>query len=73
MARVECEVSHVLVELENGPTVNGVQVTCNECGHEEHCAGETARSVRRALMQCRENCPEGQENFYVASDGEDKD
>lgn len=65
--RVDCEVRHATVNF-NGRNYDGVEVTCTECGHAEEAAGESDKSVRRCLAQMRDNCPEGESNFYVADD-----
>jgi hypothetical protein len=65
--RVECDVSYEDLESDDGlRTIPGVVVTCTECDHAEEAYGTTDRSIRRCLVLMRENCPEGEENFYVA-------
>lgn len=69
MARkVKCEVERVTVPSEKFGPQPGVLVTCSDCEHSQECMGTSDRSVRRALRQLRETCPEGEENFYVADD-----
>lgn len=65
--RIECEVRSKQVEF-NGRMIDGVEVTCTDCGHVETAGGESSASVRRCLAQMRENCPEGEDNFYVGDD-----
>lgn len=72
MAKVECDVEYDDIENDSGNLVPGVVVSCTECEHAEEAYGQTAKSVRRCLALLRENCPEGQENYYVASGGEDE-
>lgn len=64
MARVECEVEYEDLEGEY-TDVPGVVVTCLRCDHCEESFGQTERSIRRCLLLMRENCPHGENNFYV--------
>jgi hypothetical protein len=70
MAKIECEVTTTTVEGDHGP-VEGVCVTCGECGHEVEVAGTSDRSVRRGLATLRDDCPKGQRNYYVDADDSD--
>ena len=68
--KVECSVEDCQVEFtppDGGATrmIPGVIVTCSDCEHSAECGGTSERSIKRALMQLRETCPEGQSNFYV--------
>lgn len=65
--KVDCEVSATQVELD-GRWLDGVCVSCTRCEHYEEVAGESDRSVRRGLALLRENCPEGEDNYYVTDD-----
>lgn len=71
MARVTCEIEHVELEGEHGKMIPSVCATCSECGHTTESHGQHDRSVRRCLVLMREQCPQGEENFYVAEDGSD--
>jgi hypothetical protein len=62
--RVECEVEEVVLEGDVGD-VDGVQATCLRCGHVTESFGTGEASVRRCLALMREECPEGERNFYV--------
>lgn len=70
--RVRCDVEEITMDGDHCE-VEGVCVTCSRCGHEAEVYGTSPRSVRRALVMLREECPEGEDNFYVAegSDGDD--
>jgi hypothetical protein len=61
--RIPCEVRSTDVE-----GVPGVEVTCTDCGNVTTSKGETDRSVRRCLALMREECPEGEDNYYVDAD-----
>lgn len=67
--RVECEVEEDDLEGDHG-TVKGVVVTCSRCGHVVESFGTTGRSIRRCLAMLKEECPNGESNYYVA-DGQD--
>lgn len=62
--KVPCEVEDAQVEF-NDRLIDGVSVTCTDCGHEETAGGTSEASVKRCLAQMGENCPEGERNFYV--------
>jgi len=64
--RVECEVRSATVEGRPG-----VEVTCTDCDHTTQSMGESDRSIKRCLALMREECPDGEDNFYVDADGED--
>jgi hypothetical protein len=63
--RVDCEVSYVTLTNDNGIDVDGVEVVCSRCGHKTQSFGTGERSVKRCLALMREECPEGECNFYV--------
>lgn len=68
MTRIECETKAVELEGDHGQPVPGVEGTCGECGHSESSFGESERSVRRCLALLRENCPQGEDNYYVTDE-----
>jgi hypothetical protein len=45
--------------------VPSVEVVCSRCGHRTRSFGQHGASIRRCLALLREECPEGQTNFYV--------
>ncbi len=65
MARVEVEVEETELENEDGIAVDGICVTCTRCDHEVEVFGQGLKSIRRACIMLREECPNGEENFYV--------
>ena len=71
MAKVEVEVRATQVLTDRGNLIPGVAVCCTRCGHEVKVAGETSRSVRRGCAMLREECPEGEENYYHDPEGDD--
>ena len=64
MARVECSTDEVELEGDYGE-VAGIRATCGKCGHTTESFGTSDRSTKRCLVLMREECPEGEENFYV--------
>ena len=69
--KVECEVKEVEIENDDGVMVPGVLAECTRCGHFEQSYGVTVKSIRRCLARLRENCSEGESNYYEAdTDGE---
>ena len=68
MSRVECDVEFTDLENDKGLMVPGITVTCTRCDHQVECFGTSARSVKRCFMLLKEECPEGQENYYTCDD-----
>jgi len=67
--RIECAVEEIEMESElTGRLQDGVRVTCKRCGHFVEVFGTSERSIKRGLVTLREECPEGEENFYVDED-----
>lgn len=65
---VECEVEYKRLEGESGRMVDGVVVTCSKCGHQTQSFGVGEGSIKRCLALLREECPEGEKNFYVSDE-----
>jgi hypothetical protein len=70
-SRIECEIEYAELENDDGVPIESVVVTCGRCGHQTESFGTTGASVRRCLALLREECPEGQVNFYRCDDDED--
>jgi len=67
--RVKCVVDYITLENDAGYDVESVGVTCPRCGSDQESYGESEASVTRCLVLLREDCPKGENNFYVADDG----
>lgn len=65
--RVECKVEETELEGDHG-SVDGIEVTCSKCDHCVEVFGTGEASRRRAGVMFREDCPLGEENFYVVED-----
>jgi len=70
--RVKCTIDTAELENDSGHGVEGIVATCTRCNHETESFGTASASVRRCLALMREECPEGEDNFYLA-DGQDDD
>jgi hypothetical protein len=69
MPKVICEIEECDLDNENDNLIPGVRATCSKCGHQTEAFGTSERSIIRCLAQMREECPEGEKNYYVAEDG----
>jgi hypothetical protein len=65
--KVRCEVEEDDIE-EGGKKLPGVRVTCGRCSATAESFGEGERSVKRCLALLRENCQEGEANYYITED-----
>jgi hypothetical protein len=66
--KVCCEIEETLLENEDGFDQEGVRATCGRCGHTTESFGTGEVSRRRCLALLREECPQGERNFYVDSE-----
>ena len=70
MAEVECTLTEIELAGDGGVTVPSVCLTCTACLHQVEIFGRRGRSVRRALVTMKEECPRRgnlrESNFYVA-------
>lgn len=64
VVRIEVEVEYTSLPGDYGD-IDSVEATCSRCGHTEEAYGTSEASVKRCLVLLRENCPEGESNFYV--------
>jgi len=65
MARVEVEIEETELENEDGINIDGIVASCGRCDHEVEVFGQGLKSIRRACIMLREECPNGEENYYV--------
>lgn len=66
MARVSTTTSYVELDGDYG-SVEGVEVTCDRCGHSEESFGTDTPSLARCAALLRENCPRRENNYYDVS------
>ena len=67
MARVQTTTSLVELDGDYG-TVEGIEVTCDRCGHSVESFGTDDPSLMRCGYLLREECPRGEQNFYVVGE-----
>jgi hypothetical protein len=70
---VECEIHRVMLYDNDDRQVPGVMAVCSRCDFETESFGRKGASVRRCLVEMRNSCPRGEDNFYVADDGSDQE
>ena len=70
--RVEVDVMEVELENDRGDDVPGLCVQCQRCCHEVEVFGTSEASVKRACVTLREECPEGEENFYFDPEADER-
>jgi hypothetical protein len=63
--KIACSIDFTELETLDGYPIDGVCATCFRCGHETESFGTSDRSIRRCLVLMREECPEGENNYYV--------
>lgn len=67
--RVKVEIEEVDdIENEDGDLRSGVRAACSKCDHTTESFGQGPRSRMRCIMLMKEECPKGQDNFYVDAD-----
>lgn len=66
--RVLCEVEYTDLENDSGRMVEGVVVTCTQCGEATESFGTGAASIRRCCMLLKEACD--QRNYYYCEEAD---
>jgi len=66
--RVDVEIEFIDLDNDQGRMIPGIIATCTRCDHEVECFGQSPRSVRRCFILLKEECPEGEENYYTCDD-----
>lgn len=69
--KVKCEVEETELESDEGYEIPSVRVACSRCGHESESFGTSGASIRRCLLELRQECPRGESNFYTAEGDDD--
>lgn len=64
--RVKCSVDEITLKNSSEMETPSVEATCGRCNHSTHSFGTSERSVRRCLVLMRNECPNDEENFYIA-------
>jgi hypothetical protein len=68
VAEIIVDVKKDILTNDKGDAVEGIVVTCPECGFQVECFGTGLPSVKRACATLREDCPEGLENWYTTDE-----
>lgn len=61
---VDCEVRDTLLTGEDGDEVSGLCVKYGRCDKTVQVFGTSERSMRRAFVMLREECPKKESNYY---------
>ncbi len=70
MARIKCEIIYDSETNDYGTDSPCVRAICSKCGHETMSFGDSEASALRCLALMREECPEGENNFYAEDENE---
>lgn len=64
---VKCAIEETDLDGDNLEPVAGLLAECSRCGTTAEAYGTGIASARRCLAQLRENCPNGERNYYLES------
>lgn len=62
---IACKIIYTDLVNDDGKQIPSVQAECSRCGHLTEAYGDEIASIKRCLAQMHEDCPKGQNNFYV--------
>ncbi len=65
MSKIKCSIEEAYIENDYGTETEGVIATCSKCGHTTESYGTEENSIKRCLVLLRDQCPEGESNYYV--------
>jgi ribosomal protein S27E len=68
MAKIKCEIIYDTEVNDYGTDSPCVRAICSKCQHETMSYGDSDSSVTRCLALMNEECPNCENNFYVADD-----
>ena len=68
MTKVKCEIIEDSETNDYGTESPCIRAICSKCGHETMSFGDSDDSIRRCLAVMREECPRGENNFYIEDD-----
>lgn len=63
MPSIATTITYLEVDGDFGP-VEGIEMTCDECGFAVECAGTHDGSKKRCAFLLREGCPRNESNYY---------
>ena len=50
--------------------IDGLSITCSRCNHSVEVYGTSEDSIKAGCVMLREECPQGENNFYYGEDAE---
>jgi ribosomal protein S27AE len=62
--KVKADIEYAEVESDSGRPIDGLRVACSRCGHSVEVMGETISSARLGAIMLRDECPNGENNYY---------
>lgn len=62
--RISVTIQEEEIEGDYGGYLDGLRLTCTQCGHEVTVFGTEAASARRGAIMLRDECPANESNFY---------
>jgi exodeoxyribonuclease V alpha subunit len=62
---IKADIEESIVTNDNGIEVPCIYATCTKCGHITMAYGNSNESIKAALAMLKEQCPDGENNFYV--------
>lgn len=65
MSKIECEIEYSTEFNDDGIEVDCVVAICSRCGHETESWGDEPASVKRCFAVMKEECPNGESNYYI--------
>ena len=68
MAKVHCEIIYDYLDTDSGHSVHSAVARCSKCGHETESYGTSDASIKRCLLEMRNECPLGETNFYTCDE-----
>jgi hypothetical protein len=66
--RVRVTVSEIELGDDRGNPIDSIEVICSRCDHRVEVYGTGERSIKRGCVMLREECPQGEDNFYHHAD-----
>lgn len=65
MPTVKCEIEEISLDGDYSDDIPGITATCSKCGHTTESFGTEEGSIKRCLALMREECPRGENNYYI--------
>jgi hypothetical protein len=65
--RVRVEIDEEQLEGDYGNWIDGLCLRCTRCGHEVSVFGTASESAKAGAIMLRDECPNGETNFYNVS------